>query len=186
MGVTRTRTVALFSLVAVFLATAAQAGPPERRGLTTTLGGGFGYTRILQGEPHRDFHALVFGPVTASVGGFVGPNWAVQVRGGAHWFSTQTEVDTRRWFSNLYLGSELQHWLRDNVSISAGVGISMVMTEPIEINADRAMTMSIRGTWAFKTNKNNAVSLAWEVRPSVFLNHEVILDWLMLVEWQRL
>ena len=142
-------------------------GTPERSGLTTILSGGFGFTRIMQ-DDDDSFSSLVIGPLSASVGGFMTSNWALQLRAGTHWFSNRDERDSKRWFSHIYLGSELQHWLRDNVAISAGMGISIVVTEPIEVNADRGLSMSVRGAWAFKTTQRNAFSLALEIRPSFF------------------
>ena len=174
---------AVFAIALV--GSSASAAPPERSGLTTILSGGFGYTRIIQAQDDS-FGSLILGPVSASVGGFMTRNWSLQLRAGTHWFANDDERNRKRWFSNIFLGSELQHWIRDNVAVSAGAGLSVVVTEPIEINADRGVSLSIRGAWAFKTTKRNAFSIAWEIRPSVFLNNEVILDSLVLLQWQRL
>ncbi len=163
----------------------AESAPAERTGLTMILSGGLGYSRVTQGDD-ESFHSPVIGPLSASVGGFMHRNWALQLRAGTHWFANRDETESKRWFSNIFFGSELQHWIRNNVAISAGVGLTIIVTEPIEINADRGLGMSVRGAWAFKTNQNNAFSIAWELRPSIFRNNEVILDSLVLLEWQRL
>jgi hypothetical protein len=176
-------------LAAALLPARAAADPPapERRGFTLELGTGVGHARAIPGGYDDDTGRGVDGPALGTlalgIGAYVAPRWAILFRSAGLLFR-HDRGDGPRWYLNQQLGLALQHWVRPDLGFGGGPAIVLVATSPIETRSNRAIGGSLRATWAPWRWPASALAISWELQGGVFLNYEVTISSLLLVQWQ--
>jgi hypothetical protein len=159
--------------------------PPPRGGFTAELGLGLAHARAMQGyDPGRAGDGPGLVPLAAGAGGFVTPRLALLGRASVTQF-LHDRGDGRRWYLLTFAGAVAQYWARPDLSVSGGLGVGLINTPPRETYFARGLAGSLRAGYRVGGALGGSLVASWELQPTVYLNYEVTLASLLLLQWQR-
>lgn len=181
----------------------AQPDNPVREGFTLELGVGAAVTFVsttystgcfsttgdcaTEGDVTETESFGGFAPLSVGIGGFLSKRVALEFRvAGTSYFERE-----ENWV-HAFAGPAIQVWPGDRVMLGAGVGAGTFGENPLlsrrgalTSRAYSGVALSLRGGYAFLTNRDHALRCSLEFLPGFYDNRRVVGSALSL-EWQLL
>jgi hypothetical protein len=156
-----------------------------RQGFTYELGLGVGHARAIQGyDPGRQLDAPGWAPFALGAGLFLTPRFALGVRATSLVFR-HDPGNGRRSYLSVVTALTAESWLHDRLAVAGGLGVGVLGTAPYEANLSRGVAGSFRVSYGLRRLGAGMLKASWELQANVFLNYEVAMGSMLLVQWQR-
>ena len=126
---------------------------PDRSGFTAGLTVGLGATRIAPEVGDSDTKGGLAG-VNLDLGTYWNPDEALLFRASGSSYTQDIDGSTKT-FTNSFMGLALQYWIRDNVSLSGGIGFAFLTVsfesdrevEEVGFGVNARVNYRISGGW---------------------------------------
>ncbi len=156
-----------------------------RRGFTYEIGLGLGHARAIQAyDGGRGVDTLGWAPLALGAGLFVTRRSTVGLRLTSLSFR-HDPGDGRRSYLSVVGALAVEHWVHDRLAVAGGLGLGLLGTPPYEANLSRGLAGSFRVSYGVVRLGEGVLKASWELQASVFLNYEVALGSMLLLQWQR-
>ena len=149
-------------------------------GFGAHVGLGVGRAWAIQSHNSGTWMAAFAGGPTVAVGYSFHRKHTALLRASAQFFELDRAGERLYWEAQL--GAGYEYWPKENLALSATVGLGLLATDPVETFLSRGLSAGLRASYAPWRGDALDLVFGYELQATVYLNYEVTPNFLVISE----